>query len=526
MQCGSRPKLVGEPYGRFHPSWALRSDAPGNAFKPTHFDCYSVGLDGPTLTMPREVRAINATTSRTATKITKANTSKVLAMKKYVWSRGFATQSDANFIALEILRSRPSLAAAVASRFPMLLIDECQDMTAVQHGLLDELCSNGLSSVVLIGDEYQAIYEWNTAKPELFAAKRRDLAWNGKVLSRTFRCSPAISRLLTAMAADGTSLLTADDSVNGTYGESVEVCSLGVTTEEFSAGLRSQVDALVKDVGQCNPHDLRLGSRVLVLARSRNHLAELRRAYYGNAARESSSSSLVWRSPLTPDYLRVVHHLSGGNLFEATRRYEAMLLNESSHRTMRTLRSELDMSWRGDEWQPDGAAYRRVIGRDIATLRAAIDGQSDFLVSEAMALFSLDLRAIPASRLSKSRAECADLCRPGPKNGDRPLSAIFAAGDLERNAGPHPSWPSVQMCFSTVHGVKGETYDGVLFALRERTDSCNCPSSSTKWADILDHDIVECELKRILYVGVSRAARKLSIVAPTALADAFMRKMA
>ena len=89
-------------------------------------------------------------------------------MKRHVWQHGLATQSDANYLTYKTVARSAILAQSVARRFPVLVIDEAQDLTAVQHALLTLLMAAGQRQVVLVGDEYQAIYEWNTARPQLF----------------------------------------------------------------------------------------------------------------------------------------------------------------------------------------------------------------------------------------------------------------------------------------------------------------------------------------------------------------------
>lgn len=83
---------------------------------------------------------------------------------------GRLTQADANYFAFRILKENSDILRLVTSRFKSIIVDEAQDMTEVQHAILDLLSSSesNADSCIIIGDDAQAIYEWNTARPDLF----------------------------------------------------------------------------------------------------------------------------------------------------------------------------------------------------------------------------------------------------------------------------------------------------------------------------------------------------------------------
>lgn len=64
--------------------------------------------------------------------------------------------------ALGLLRREPRLAAAIARRFPQILVDEAQDVGSFEADLLDVLAKAG-SVVSLIGDVHQSIFGFNFA---------------------------------------------------------------------------------------------------------------------------------------------------------------------------------------------------------------------------------------------------------------------------------------------------------------------------------------------------------------------------
>lgn len=77
---------------------------------------------------------------------------------------GFANFEDMNNIAFKILSKNSKILSQLAMRFPIIFIDECQDLSWIEIQILDKLKQAG---VVLhfIGDLNQSIYEFKNANP-------------------------------------------------------------------------------------------------------------------------------------------------------------------------------------------------------------------------------------------------------------------------------------------------------------------------------------------------------------------------
>ena len=101
--------------------------------------------------------------------------------------------------ALSLLRKEKRLAAAVARRFPQILVDEAQDIGSFEAALLDVLGNAG-SVVSLIGDVHQSIFGFNFAT----GAYLREFAKREGVLSlplsQNRRSLPAIVKFSNALA--------------------------------------------------------------------------------------------------------------------------------------------------------------------------------------------------------------------------------------------------------------------------------------------------------------------------------------
>ncbi|KRE73924.1 UvrD-helicase domain-containing protein [Paenibacillus sp. Soil750] len=76
---------------------------------------------------------------------------------------GFATFEDMNNVGYTILKNR-RIARSITTRFPTILIDECQDLSWIEIEILNKLRESG-TSLHFIGDLHQSIYEFKDADP-------------------------------------------------------------------------------------------------------------------------------------------------------------------------------------------------------------------------------------------------------------------------------------------------------------------------------------------------------------------------
>lgn len=114
----------------------------------------------------------------------------MLAIKKII------VQSDVSFFCYKILREHSTVVKAIIERFPFIIIDEAQDCSDLQMAIIDFLIEMGHKEIMLVGDPYQAIYEWRDANPELFVEKENSPDWQNVPLLETQRSGPEICRFL------------------------------------------------------------------------------------------------------------------------------------------------------------------------------------------------------------------------------------------------------------------------------------------------------------------------------------------
>lgn len=170
MNCSERPKLVGEP----HSEWK------GRSYIESFFD--RVGLD----------RSGNCYYLSNQNRPKGTLDTQIFKKKLELLKSGFATQTDANYFSLLLLRKFPWLAKSLAQKFPVVILDEAQDTSDIQMEILDILISAGLEQVMLVGDPDQAIYEWRNSDPSLFIERCERWKERSYVLAESRRSSQLI----------------------------------------------------------------------------------------------------------------------------------------------------------------------------------------------------------------------------------------------------------------------------------------------------------------------------------------------
>lgn len=153
-------------------------------------------------------------------------------------------------LGVQLARSHPELSAMMRDRHPAVLLDEYQDTSVAQRGMLQALFSGG-HAVTAVGDPCQAIYGWRGASPfnmdafpEHFAAASGDpaavftLATNRRSGARVLTLANEIAADLRAVHRDVVQLRP--DSRNGA---GAVVCGLLPTVAQELTWLADRVAA-------------------------------------------------------------------------------------------------------------------------------------------------------------------------------------------------------------------------------------------------------------------------------------------
>lgn len=114
--------------------------------------------------------------------------------KKKFMKAGFCNYQDMEYLCYQIFSSSDSFVKILSQRFPLIIIDECQDLSWVQLKILGFLKDSG-SVVHLVGDLNQAIYEFKKVVPEKVLAFTKDNGLSTKELIENFRSCDDIVKI-------------------------------------------------------------------------------------------------------------------------------------------------------------------------------------------------------------------------------------------------------------------------------------------------------------------------------------------
>ena len=104
---------------------------------------------------------------------------------------GISTYQDAEYMCLSLLGSNPHILENLAKRFPVLIIDECQDLSQCQLRLLHLLKEKGVN-LFFIGDINQAIYEFRKVDVEKILGFINHHKFEVKLLTSNYRSNNQI----------------------------------------------------------------------------------------------------------------------------------------------------------------------------------------------------------------------------------------------------------------------------------------------------------------------------------------------
>ncbi len=153
---------------------------------------YTVTHDGKGIQAHRYYKRHDGTLEGTPrTNITHFDTQLLLEAKDRFLQAGFATYQDAEHICYQVLKQYPTIAHRLRTRFPQIIVDECQDLSHSQLSIFYKLVKAG-GVVHLIGDPQQAIYQFRKVNPDDLTGFIKALDLHRKTLSWNFRSNQQI----------------------------------------------------------------------------------------------------------------------------------------------------------------------------------------------------------------------------------------------------------------------------------------------------------------------------------------------
>lgn len=155
------------------------------------------------------------------------------ANKRKFLTSGLTTYADAEFLCYFLLKKNRNILSNIVKRFPIIIIDECQDLSNNQLEILKLLINEG-SIIHLVGDNNQSIYEFKKVYVEKINEFITDNKLTERLLTKNFRSNQKIVDVSIALEEHNTG-----NSPNHVIGNEKEVveksCILWeYSTDEFS----------------------------------------------------------------------------------------------------------------------------------------------------------------------------------------------------------------------------------------------------------------------------------------------------
>lgn len=399
-------------------------------------------------------------------------------LKKQLIKKGIIFQREVSAFAYRILKENPHIANAIARRFPVIIIDEAQDTSEEQMGVFDLLVEAGMKEIFLVGDPDQSIYEWRDATPKCFTDKMKMEHWDTKYLTTNFRSSQHICN-----AVKEFSYSMKDRSPNEAKGQHAHYVQKPILYL-YSLGTSEQ-SILEFYRGKCKELGIEyLPSKVAVVTRGRVHT--------------KTDVKGLWKSDEVKMFAKSAFEWYCGSRKKAYRYCEQALysLVIDNFISQDVIKEFISQTMQYKEWEK--------ICIDIMIDYPLIDTPIGIWVTEFKKKLNQHLFNVKfVVRSNKDLDTIIKIKRSDKKNPDfkeSPLKNFFE----KKNESDYTR--------SSVHGVKGETYDAMLLYVNKTKGNTLTPSFLNKGD--LNH-----EMMRIAYVAMTRP-RKLLMVAMPQMAKA------
>ncbi len=100
---------------------------------------------------------------------------------------------------LDLLKKFPFLVKHIRKVFKHILIDEFQDTNRSQYQILSVITQPDPSTLFVVADDDQIIYQWNGASPKRIQALREEFSVFELQLPESYRCPPLVIKLANAL---------------------------------------------------------------------------------------------------------------------------------------------------------------------------------------------------------------------------------------------------------------------------------------------------------------------------------------
>lgn len=400
-------------------------------------------------------------------------------LKKAMLKRGFATQREVPALSLLLLKKYPAIANEIASRFPIIMVDEAQDTSREQMEIIELLAEKGATTVVIVGDPDQAIYEWRNATPEYFKEKLTNTGWNALYLTANFRSSQNICNATSMFSAILSGKQPAE--AKGEHsGFATKPVLLQVTAKKTKVEVMNWFLQLCESKG-INPTN----DSVAILTRGRIHSnTEIPDLWQTTETRLMALATYLWHCASRKDAYA-----------QCEKALFYIMIGDANGLSSDDIRQTIGNTMEYSVWK------QKVILL-LSSLPKANLALKDWKSSLAAKIDELKRQGIISISDSRNTTDIIKL-KTRVKVGksfstgflDRPLSEFF-----EKRT-------TIGTTISSVHGVKGESFDATLLMVESNTGKTITPS-------LLNSGQLDDELMRIAYVAMTRPRKLLAVSIP------------
>jgi len=165
--------------------------------------------------------------------------------KSKFWRAGFATYDDMELLCYRLL-AKNDLSKYVTARFPLLIVDECQDLSYCQLKILGRLSQAG-AKLHFVGDLNQAIYEFRRVDPRRVKSFAQVYGFENMSLPDNFRSCQAVvdlcGKLVVSNNVTGRHLaLPGNACVCFTYNHADELAEIPLRFEQYLLSRNISID--------------------------------------------------------------------------------------------------------------------------------------------------------------------------------------------------------------------------------------------------------------------------------------------
>jgi hypothetical protein len=383
---------------------------------------------------------------------------------------GAYTHSSGRYWAIRTLQKQPFLLRALARRYPLILVDEAQDIGPEHQAVLEMLVSQGVQ-LSLIGDKNQGIYDFSGATGAFLSEYGSRSGVKAQGLTVNYRSVPSIVGVANKLAGrSDTADRTAPAGLNGAF----FIPYKKAEKDKLLSAFQNMLDSA--EVGYQN---------AVVVCRSSIWVDEWRggEEAQGQGVIKAFVNATIYRDKLQ-QYAEAFRHACAGLI--------GVLADEHGNLANIIARGGGGLDVQRLKRMIWTFARDPAVGLPAGSLLADTEWHPS-LVSRVKALLArieADFALKPADNLGNKLAKKALLHKP-----------IIQLPDLV-------STGSETFRVSTVHQVKGESIDGVMYVADKSQVRALLDGTGT-------------EVGRIGYVAVTRARNLLVLAVPATCVSEF-----